>query len=362
MGTTVSAVRVVLMSSSLIFLQLPIYFTNGFRSSTVGRNSRIPINTISSSSSIPVTASLSLANNIYGRGAYIWPESSEGTIELSNSFPNGIIPSSVIIQTDMDDSIRPQQIQSSSESSSTDTGSRNRKYDRNEIRSIDKIPIAIGLSLAVRGLVRPMDVALVACWTTYFIILNMTAQSIRESTGAPIMPAVPPQGHVPAILSNPMGILFQRSVLYRRWLNLGAVVGLGLPLALLIRYLFQAKMDAARVLSRPLFLLCCQVVTEAISRRNLIPLPLRILIPLIYNASRLAYLWSWVTTSTILGRMGLGLGIINFVYWAVNLFVFLIPIASVRYMRAYFFGVEAEEVTTRIGLEETAGLIPNYNS
>jgi len=277
---------------------------------------------ISSISSIPVTATLSLSNNVYGRGADIWPESSEGTIELSNSFPNGIIPYSAIIQTDMDDSIRQQQIESSRESSSAAVSRRSRKYGHNEIRSIDKIPIAIGLSLVVRGLVRPMDVALVACWTTYFIILNMTAQSIRDSTGAPIMPAVPPQGHVPTILSNPMGMLFQRSVSYRRWLNLGAVVGLGLPLALLIHYIFQAEMDAARVLSRPIFVLCCQVVTEAISRRNLIPLPLRILIPLIYNATRLAYLWSWVTTSTILGRMGLGLGIINFVYWSLNLLSF----------------------------------------
>jgi len=231
---------------------------------------------ISSISSIPVTATLSLSNNVYGRGADIWPESSEGTIELSNSFPNGIIPYSAIIQTDMDDSIRQQQIESSRESSSAAASRRSRKYGHNEIRSIDKIPIAIGLSLVVRGLVRPMDVALVACWTTYFIILNMTAQSIRDSTGAPIMPAVPPQGHVPTILSNPMGMLFQRSVSYRRWLNLGAVVGLGLPLALLIHYIFQAEMDAARVLSRPIFVLCCQVVTEAISRRNLVRIKLLI--------------------------------------------------------------------------------------
>jgi hypothetical protein len=30
-------------------------------------------------------------------------------------------------------------------------------------------------------------------------------------------------------------------------------------------------------------------------------------------------------------------------------------------MRAHFFGVEAEEVTTRIGLEETVGIVPNNN-
>lgn len=91
-----------------------------------------------------------------------------------------------------------------------------------------------------------------------------------------------------------------------------------------------------------------------------VPLPLRILIPIIYNASRLAYLWNWVTTKTILGKIGYGLGLMNLSYWALNLFVFLIPIAAVRYMRAHFFGVEAEEVTTRIGLEETAGLIGRF--
>ena len=69
-----------------------------------------------------------------------------------------------------------------------------------------------------------------------------------------------------------------------------------------------------------------------------------------------------MTSTTILGPIGRTLGIVNVMYWATNLLAFLIPIASVRYMRAHFFGVEAQEVTTRIGLEETIGLIPNYNN
>jgi hypothetical protein len=86
------------------------------------------------------------------------------------------------------------------------------------------------------------------------------------------------------------------------------------------------------------------------------------LIPITYNISRLAYLWKWATAPAVLGLVGRGLGIANLAYWALNLFAFLIPIAAVRYMRAHFYGVEAQEVTTRIGLEETVGLIPNYNS
>lgn len=89
------------------------------------------------------------------------------------------------------------------------------------------------------------------------------------------------------------------------------------------------------------------------------PLPLRILVPVLYNASRLFYLWSWATTTTTTQLGSRCLGTVNFAYWSLNLFAFLVPIASIRYMRAHFFGVEAQEVTTRIGLEETVGLIPN---
>jgi hypothetical protein len=53
------------------------------------------------------------------------------------------------------------------------------------------------------------------------------------------------------------------------------------------------------------------------------------------------------------------LAIANAFYWAANLFCFLLPIATIRYMRAHFFGVEAEEVTTRLGMEESVGLIPH---
>ena len=62
-------------------------------------------------------------------------------------------------------------------------------------------------------------------------------------------------------------------------------------------------------------------------------------------------------SATVLGVFSRGLAIANAVYWATNLFAFLIPVASIRYMRAHFFGVEAEEVTTRIGMEESVGLI-----
>lgn len=352
-----------LRSLSIAFFSICVAstVTTSFRTSTlIGRKVRVP----SLSIIRPTTTGAA-----YGKGADIWPENNEGAILISSSFPNGIISDNTI--QNEDDSVSQQQISDSDDSDGPDTGikrilrraaaSKKRKL-RNKsdlISSSDKLPIIVGSSLVCRGLIRPMDVALIACWTTYFIILNMTAKSARNSTGTPIMPALPPQEHVPTLISNPLGTLLARSVSYRRWLNAGAIVALFFPIALVMVYIVHGNIDAARVVARPLFVLCCQIITETVSKRNLVPLPLRILIPIIYNASMLMYLWPWITaSSSILGKFGLGVGIMNIIYWAFNLFVFLIPIASVRFMRAHFFGVEAEEVTIRIGLEESAGLIP----
>ena len=74
---------------------------------------------------------------------------------------------------------------------------------------------------------------------------------------------------------------------------------------------------------------------------------------------RLGYLWNWASTSLSLGLTGRALAIGSFVYWGLNLIAFLIPVALVRYMRAYFFAVEAAEVTTRMGMEDTIGLVPH---
>jgi hypothetical protein len=87
------------------------------------------------------------------------------------------------------------------------------------------------------------------------------------------------------------------------------------------------------------------------------PLPIRVLIPVAYNTVRLGYLWSWAVQSLILGSLGRAIAIANLVYWLLNLFGFLIPIATVKYMRAHFFAVEAEQVTTRSSMEDSAGLM-----
>lgn len=52
----------------------------------------------------------------------------------------------------------------------------------------------------------------------------------------------------------------------------------------------------------------------------------------------------------------------NMIYWTLNLFGFLLPVATLRYLRAHFFCIEAEEVVVRPGSEDGVGLLTNVVS
>ena len=58
-----------------------------------------------------------------------------------------------------------------------------------------------------------------------------------------------------------------------------------------------------------------------------------------------------------MGRLTRVIAAANLGYWALNLFVFLLPIAAIRYLRAHFYGVEAEEVKVREGFDVSVGLL-----
>ena len=58
---------------------------------------------------------------------------------------------------------------------------------------------------------------------------------------------------------------------YDLWLKLGVLVGLVGPIALLTKYIFvQKEMVAARICAQSIFLLCCQAISEAVSRKVMV--------------------------------------------------------------------------------------------
>jgi len=118
--------------------------------------------------------------------------------------------------------------------------------------------------------------------------------------------------------------------------------------------------EVKRIVGGPMFLLCFQALTEAVARTALLPLPIRILIPISYNTLRLSSLQSWAfsTAPSVIPKSLQVLGIANLLYWYANLFLFLVPVGVMRYLRAHFYCVEAVEVTVRKGGEGSVGLLP----
>jgi hypothetical protein len=80
------------------------------------------------------------------------------------------------------------------------------------------------------------------------------------------------------------------------------------------------------------------------------PLPIRILITIAYNTKRLSSIWEWCMTGASLStieNLGRLLAFFNMIYWSLDLFLFVIPVVTMKYLRAHFFCVEASEVTLR---------------
>ena len=256
---------------------------------SLSRRSRVVVNTAS-----------------YGRGAEIWPECNEDPLQLADSFPNGVVPPSAIMamdQADMDavhnrvkEAVDDTGKQSSSSDGTTESTQRSwskritrilrRAAAKEELEfeevhaSMDKTPTVVALGLLLRGLIRPLDVVVVGVLTAYFVILHMAARSPRgDDVGAPTLPALPPQGHVPIMVSNPMGQSFTYSNAYDTWLKLGVLTGLFGPILYLTRLTVKKEMVAARICARPIFLLCCQAISEAFSRRVMVRSIRTLLIP-----------------------------------------------------------------------------------
>jgi len=241
--------------------------------------------------------------------------------------------------------------------------------------SMDKTPAVLALTLLGLGYTRPLDWLIVTFLSGYFVLL-MKASLVRRADGiTPTLPSLPPTGHVPVLVSNPLGQSFAYSMLYYRWLKWGVILGLlGPVLAGMYCSLVLADRAGATLALRPLFFLSCQAMTEAAGRRAMAPLPIRILVPIAYNTVRLGYLWNWAfaaaatttTTSVAAATSNAGatamilrlLAVSNLAYWGVNLFAFLIPVAAMRYLRAHVIGVELESATMRPGMEESVGMLP----
>ena len=339
----------------------------------------------------------------YGRGAEIYPPTNEAPVILADSFPNGIIPAYVENITNentnnegevMTATATTIQNDVSSDGNNITTGEggetsrtqidkiSKRTRVKNAIKSIllsaakseqskttplvnpistfIKPPPIIALVMIILGVIRPNHLLTVVFVSGYLIGLGLIASSPKSVNNInPIMRALPPQGHVPSTVRNPLGEISSSSG-YFTWLRVGVILGYVAPIAYFTQTFLAGNKHLSETIASNVFLISCQIMTEEFSRKvSSTPLPIRILIPLIYNSIRMGPLYKWIMCWSTMTKVGKLLSIANFTYWGMNLFGFLIPIATVRYMRSYFYAVEAEEVIVRKGYEDNIGLLPD---
>lgn len=224
-------------------------------------------------------------SSTYGRGAEIWPECNEEPILLTDSFPNGVIPEIAQAELKLSGKDEPD-VMAVVE---TPTRRRRRRVPRAIQRilrraavkeenveymkmTVDITPAVIALCLFVGGLVQPNDVLIFAFWSGYLSILNIAARGVRSDGVTPVLPSLPPQGHVPALVANPLGNAFTNSHAYDIWLQSGTTISVIGPILLLLKYFLsqEKQVEAATLCARPVFLLCCQAVSESISRKVMV--------------------------------------------------------------------------------------------
>ena len=340
----------------------------------------------------------------YGRGAEIYPVTNEIDFKLTDSFANGVLPPSVQVVIDEDNETKKKNIQKlngmmkmtnetngqaqsntkdnttvEEESLTANGSSTSTSKVTNAINSIlrsaaesqteksplvdstpfNKRPPFIALTLMTLGLITPNHILSVLFLSGYLIGLGFVAASPKSMDNMnPIVWSVPPQGHVPNLLSNPLGSSISNNPAYINWLRFGVVFGYLGPILYVIQTILDGQQHLSETIAANIFLLSCQITTEDLSRSKVVtPLPIRVLIPLMFNTLRMGTLYDWILCWGDMSQNGKGLAVVNFVYWGMNLFLFLIPVATMKYMRAYFYAVEAEEVAVRDGDEDSVGLL-----
>jgi hypothetical protein len=317
----------------------------------------------------------------YGRNMDIWPPVGyNDIIRIQDSFPQGIVPTTT-----------------------TTTSILHQTHHLSHINKIGSYMNVLVLFCTIfTGSVVPMDLLCIITMTGYFIVLQQWAQSLRGSsnwnsssstststaindswttagiTRPVVLPTLPPvSNHVPYQIQYPLGYRISQSRLYRSWQWTGTLLGQTVPFGLLLLSWISTNVVGLSIDERYYFWMIrcllvgtCQRMTEHVSDHTTdgiqhIPLPIRGLIPVMYNTVRLLYLWQWIRTivhpTTILsggssvtsfyGKSYIGyilllraLPIMNMLYTVIHLFGFVLPVMMVRYFRNYFYMVEAKEV------------------
>ncbi|KAI3784004.1 hypothetical protein L1987_43095 [Smallanthus sonchifolius] len=126
---------------------------------------------------------------------------------------------------------------------------------------------------------------------------------------------------------------------------LGAVLGLFLPVAYIFEGILEGDKEGIKAATPHVFLLASQLFLEGVAYSDRFSVPMRVLVQVVYNSTRIFSLMEWVRSEiwkvelegssrrVVMGRI---LAVVNLVYWSVNLFGFLLPFYLPRAFKGYY--------------------------
>jgi hypothetical protein len=254
----------------------------------------------------------------YRRGEEMWPPTNvEKPVQLKDSFPLGYVP----LPTSLPQKIM-EHYTNSSITTSNSTSTHVNGEERGRIKkilgrasrfqlakftdSVDCIPAVISIVLGLMRLVHPTDGWFVFAFSAYVTFLykwsqQPTSSDQRKGSGSRrgirntiLMPALPPQGHVPFLVSNPLGRAMVDSPPYKIWIRIGWISGLVSPisyvawnLVLLLRKNIRVSstfevvpnfISSLRPCGSPIFLFCTQRFSESVALHLLVSFSIKFIL------------------------------------------------------------------------------------
>ncbi|KAL0906756.1 hypothetical protein M5K25_025275 [Dendrobium thyrsiflorum] len=218
------------------------------------------------------------------------------------------------------------------------------------LRVIELQLVAFILVFSASGLVPLLDLIFPAFATIYALLISRFA--------------FPTSKHA----SREQRQIFHGSRMFQVYVVIGTTLGLFLPLAYVLGGFARGDDHAVRSATPHLFLLSCQILTEnVISGLSLFSPPVRAILPLLYTVRRIFVIVDWNNDVWLNKKVpavapikdlawlwfGRGLAMVNLVYFAINLFVFLIPRFLPRAFERYF--KERDEIQEKKAEDEPAG-------
>lgn len=196
--------------------------------------------------------------------------------------------------------------------------------------------LALIIIVAATGTVGPEDFAFVFFTLFYMYFISKVT-----------FPILHPSKEATVFSPDQMKIL-------RLYVLVGAIVGLFLPIAYIFHCIFEGDKEGIKAATPHVFLLSSQVFMEGVAFSSGFSLPVRVFVPVCYNARRIFTIVDWLRSefsqvgeeyagSNIRLYVGRGLAIGNMAFWCFNLFGFLLPVYLPKAFRKYYSGYKAED-------------------